>query len=206
SVALAGVAGPYLAWRSSRRRAEHGGVADPGRSRTGVADPGGPRSMVPAGVTSPDSHGGPADGGTAHTDVPGPGRFPCPTVPAVRLGTSPVRVVSGRDSGGGPRSGRHGERDQPGLVDRARAGRRAPPGPCGIGGRAPARAASSAHLGRHSRNRWLTTWLTPPRMVTPYSASAISMVRFWWVMMMSCEVFRSSSNRVSSRWVLVSSS
>ena len=37
------------------------------------------------------------------------------------------------------------------------------------------------------------TDVTPsPRIDTPYSASAISMVRFWWVMTMSCDVSRSS--------------
>ena len=34
-------------------------------------------------------------------------------------------------------------------------------------------------------SRWLITSVIPLRMVTPYSASAISMVRFWWVMMIS---------------------
>ena len=31
-----------------------------------------------------------------------------------------------------------------------------------------------------------------PRMVTPYRASAISIVRFWCVTTMSCELVRSS--------------
>jgi hypothetical protein len=45
---------------------------------------------------------------------------------------------------------------------------------------APAQAVS------RSRRRWLTTLETPsPRMLIPYSESAISIVRFWCVMMIS---------------------
>ena len=47
---------------------------------------------------------------------------------------------------------------------------------------------------RHNVTRWLMTVETPsPRIVTPYSASPTSMVRFWWVMTSSCELSRSSS-------------
>ena len=45
-----------------------------------------------------------------------------------------------------------------------------------------------------SRSRWLMTAETPsPRIVTPYSASPTSIVRFWWVMTSSWEFSRSSS-------------
>ena len=44
---------------------------------------------------------------------------------------------------------------------------------------------------------WLTTAVTPSeRIVMPYSASAISIVRFWWVMTMSWLLSRSSSKSV----------
>src|SRR5215831_17800457 len=42
--------------------------------------------------------------------------------------------------------------------------------------------AASGSASATSRSRWLITWVMPsPRMLTPYSASAISMVRFWCV-------------------------
>ena len=40
----------------------------------------------------------------------------------------------------------------------------------------------------YSAKRWDTTVVTPSRIVTPYRASAISMVRFWCVITISCEV------------------
>src|SRR5688572_8409359 len=54
---------------------------------------------------------------------------------------------------------------------------------------APGRARPPfAHAGSASRSRWLITVVTPsPRMVTPYSASPISIVRFWWVITSSWE-------------------
>src|SRR6266511_879338 len=55
------------------------------------------------------------------------------------------------------------------------------------------------------RSRWLITSVTPARMVTPYSASAISMVRFWWVMTISWLFSRSRSSSLSSRPRLTSS-
>src|SRR5690606_31354888 len=70
----------------------------------------------------------------------------------------------------------------------------------------PSAGAASRPSGATSRTRWLMTVVTPlPCMDTPYRASAISMVRFWWVMTMSWEESRSSSKRVINLPRLVSS-
>ena len=59
--------------------------------------------------------------------------------------------------------------------------------------------ATADYAGVGSRNRWLMTVVTPsPRIETPYSASAISIVGFWWVMTISWLVSRSSSKMPSS--------
>src|ERR1700712_1412646 len=56
------------------------------------------------------------------------------------------------------------------------------------------RYRTGRQAGSASRSRWLITAETPsPRMVTPYSASPTSMVRFWWVITSSWEFSRSSS-------------
>src|SRR3954452_6896726 len=58
-----------------------------------------------------------------------------------------------------------------------------------------ARGPGSAlvHAPAVSRSRWLITAETPSlRMLTPYSASPTSMVRFWWVMTRSWLFSRSS--------------
>ena len=56
------------------------------------------------------------------------------------------------------------------------------------------RSRPGAHALAVSRSRWLMTADTPsPRMLTPYSASPISMVRFWWVMTTSWLFSLSSS-------------
>src|SRR5690606_2351399 len=61
------------------------------------------------------------------------------------------------------------------------------------------RGPHAAWAGSASRRRWLITSVTPSRMVVPYSASAISMVRFWWVTTMSwlcsCSCLSSTSRR-----------
>jgi hypothetical protein len=50
------------------------------------------------------------------------------------------------------------------------------------------------YAGSASRRRWLITAETPsPRMLTPYKASATSIVRFWWVITSSWLCARSSS-------------
>ena len=54
---------------------------------------------------------------------------------------------------------------------------------------------------------WLTTAVTPSeRIVMPYSASAIDIVRCWWVMMMSWACSRSSLNALIRRVRFTSSS
>lgn len=50
------------------------------------------------------------------------------------------------------------------------------------------------------------TWVTPERIVTPYRASATSMVRFWCVITSSCEDSRNWVSSVSNRPRLTSSS
>ena len=53
----------------------------------------------------------------------------------------------------------------------------------------------------------LSTFDEPPgSIVTPYSTSAASMVRFWWLTMSSCAVARNSATSARKRWRLTSSS
>src|SRR5262249_45958619 len=65
---------------------------------------------------------------------------------------------------------------------------------------------SSGPLGQAAPTFSLTTRLEPPGcMVTPYSTSAASMVRFWWLTMTSCASSRNSFTRPRKRWRLTSS-
>ena len=61
--------------------------------------------------------------------------------------------------------------------------------------------------GSEPRSRCEITVVMPsPRIETPYSTSATSIVGFWWVMTISYDVVRSSSNNEISRRRLTSSS
>ncbi len=57
----------------------------------------------------------------------------------------------------------------------------------------PFRGRAARHAGSRSLRRWLTTAVTPsPRILTPYSASATSIVRLWCVTTISWELSLSS--------------
>ena len=108
-----------------------------------------------------------------------------------RFGGVPQATRARREPGprGYPGQAETGPRGYPGWTS---------PGP---------RYRAGRQAGSRSLRRWLTTADTPsPRIVTPYSASATSMVRRWWVTTMSWELSLSSSKMRSSRCRLVSSS
>src|SRR5690606_291487 len=129
------------------------------------------------------------------------------TCPAV---ASPGHEREQQDAGGDDERD-HDPRDDgshTASISGSRPGSRGQTGPRGIRHTiSTVRRRDSGQAPASSRLRWPITVVPPsPRMVTPYSASATSMVRFWWVITISWLSARSSVKISSRRPRLTSSS